>query len=173
VARGARIYGELAGWGSTHDGAHTGPGSAGDPVQYARAVRLALDRARVGPDEVDVVVPDALGVARYDRSEADALRRVFGDRPVPVSTQKPLTGRAHQGGSALDVATALLAVRHDRWPASAGPRRPADGCELDFLRGPRRPETGVAVVCARGFDGFNSALVLRGARPDRDGGAGG
>ncbi|WDZ82988.1 beta-ketoacyl synthase N-terminal-like domain-containing protein [Micromonospora cathayae] len=172
VARGARIYGEVAGWGATHDAAHTGPESAGDPVQYARAVRSALDRAGTGPDEVDVVLPDALGVARYDRSEAEALRRVFGARPVPVTTQKPLTGRAHQGGSALDVATALLAMRHDLLPASAGPRRPADGCELEFLRRPRRPETGVAVVCARGFDGFNSALVLRGARPGSDGGAG-
>lgn len=172
LARGARIYGEVAGWGATHDAAHTGPDSAGDPGQYARAVRLALGRAGAQPDAVDVVLPDALGVPRYDRSEADALRAVFGVRPVPVTTQKALTGRAHQGGSALDVATALLAFRHDLLPASAGPDRPADGCELDFLRRPRRPDTGVAVVCARGFDGYNSALVLRGARPRRDGGAG-
>ncbi|WP_229401452.1 beta-ketoacyl synthase N-terminal-like domain-containing protein [Micromonospora okii] len=163
LARGARIYGEVTGWGATHDAAHTGPDSAGDPAQYARAVRLALDRAAVAPGDVDVVLPDALGVPRYDRAEADALRAVFGSRPVPVTTQKPLTGRAHQGGSALDVATALLAFAHDTLPASAGPDRPADGCELDFLRSPRRPDSRVALVCARGFDGFNSALVLRGA----------
>lgn len=173
LARGARIYGEVSGWGSTHDAAHTGASSAGDPVQYARALRLALRRAGATPDDVDVVFPDALGVARYDRSEAVALRDVFGTRPPPVTTQKPLTGRAHQGGSALDVATALLAFRHDLLPASAAPEQPAEGCELDFLHRPRRPERGVAVVCARGFDGFNSALVLRGARPRREGGAGG
>ncbi|MEV0807770.1 beta-ketoacyl synthase N-terminal-like domain-containing protein [Micromonospora sp. NPDC050200] len=165
LARGARIYGEVSGWGATHDAAHTGPDGAGDPDQYARAMRLALDRAGVVADEVDVVLPDALGVPRYDRSEADALRAVFGDRPPPVSTQKPLTGRAHQGGSALDVATALLAFRHDTLPASAGPREPAPGCELDFLRTPRQPRSRVALVAARGFDGFNSALVLRGAPP--------
>ncbi|WP_320064131.1 beta-ketoacyl synthase N-terminal-like domain-containing protein [Micromonospora sp. RTGN7] len=163
LARGARVYGEVTGWGATHDAVHTSPDSAADPAQYARAMRLALDRAGVTPDDVDVVLPDALGAPRQDRAEADALRAVFGVRPVPVTTQKPLTGRAHQGGSALDVATALLAFAHDTLPASAGPDRPADGCELDFLREPRRPASRVALVCARGFDGFNSALVLRGA----------
>ncbi|TWH70054.1 minimal PKS chain-length factor (CLF/KS beta) [Micromonospora olivasterospora] len=82
-----------------------------------------------------------------------------------MTTHKSLTGRAHQGGSALDVATALLAFRHDVLPASAGPRTPAEGCELDFLRAPRRPASRVALVGARGFDGFNTALVVRGATP--------
>ncbi|WBB68219.1 beta-ketoacyl synthase N-terminal-like domain-containing protein [Micromonospora sp. WMMD812] len=168
LSRGARVYGEVVGWGATHDAAHTGPDSAGDPAQYARAMRLALRRAGVGPDAVDVVLPDALGVPRYDRAEAAALRAVFGERPPPVSTAKPLTGRAHQGGAALDVATALLAFRHDTLPASAGPDDVADGCELDFLREHRRPRNRVALVCARGFDGFNSALVLRGAAPTRE-----
>ncbi|MFD0787231.1 beta-ketoacyl synthase N-terminal-like domain-containing protein, partial [Micromonospora azadirachtae] len=77
LSRGARIYGELTGWGATHDAIHTGPDTAGSPAQYARAMRLALDRAGVDPDEVDLVLPDALGVRRYDRTEATALRSVF------------------------------------------------------------------------------------------------
>ncbi|WP_175440303.1 beta-ketoacyl synthase N-terminal-like domain-containing protein [Micromonospora nigra] len=165
LARGARIYGEVAGWGATHDAVHTGADHGGDPVQYARAMRLALDRATVDPAQVDLVLPDALGVPRHDLAEARALRAVFGDRPPPVSTHKPLTGRAHQGGAALDVATALLAFAHDTLPASVGPDEVAPGCELDFLRECRRPRERIALVCARGFDGFNSALVLRGAPP--------
>ncbi|RKN15279.1 ketosynthase chain-length factor [Micromonospora musae] len=168
LARDARIYGELTGWGATHDAVHTGPETAGSPTQYARAMRLALDRAGTSAEEVDVVLPDALGVPRYDRTEATALRAVFGSRRPPVSTPKPLTGRAHQGGAALDVATALLALRHDTLPASAGPDEVAPGCELDFLREHRRPRSRVAMVCARGFDGYNSALVLRGAAPVRE-----
>ncbi|MFV2102423.1 beta-ketoacyl synthase N-terminal-like domain-containing protein [Micromonospora sp. LOL_024] len=164
-ARGARIYGEVTGWGATHDAVHTSADSAGDPRQYARAMRLALGRAGIEPGEVDLVVPDALGAPRYDRSEAIALRAVFGAGIPPVSTHKELTGRANQGGSALDVATALLAFAHDTLPASAGPDTVADGCELGFLRAHRRPRTRVALVCARGYDGFNSALVLRGAAP--------
>jgi minimal PKS chain-length factor (CLF/KS beta) len=165
LARGARIYGEVTGWAATHDAAPTEADVAPDPTHYARALRLALDRAGVRPHDVDVVFPDALGVRAHDRAEAAALRSVFGHRLPPVSTQKPLTGRAHQGGSALDVATALLAFRHDLLPASAGPEQPAEGCELDFLREPRRPRTRVVLIGARGFDGFNSALVLRGAAP--------
>ncbi|MBY8870327.1 ketosynthase chain-length factor [Micromonospora sp. PLK6-60] len=164
LSRGARIYGEVTGWAATHDGAPTDPDRA-EPAHYARALRQALDRAAVRPDDVDVVLPDALGVPAHDRAEAAALRTVFGDRPPPVTTHKPLTGRAHQGGSALDVATALLAFAHDTLPASAGPQDPADGCELDFLREHRRPRSRVALIGARGFDGFNSALVVRGAAP--------
>ncbi|WP_406045469.1 ketosynthase chain-length factor [Micromonospora sp. NBC_00898] len=165
LARGARIYGEVTGWAATHDAAATDPHAGPDPTHYARALRLAMDRAGVRPHDVDVVWPDALGVPAHDRAEAAALRAVFGDRTPPVTTQKPLTGRAHQGGSALDAATALLAFRHNLLPASAGPEQPADGCELNFLRAPRRPRSRIALVGARGFDGFNSALVLRGAAP--------
>ncbi|MEU2610088.1 beta-ketoacyl synthase N-terminal-like domain-containing protein [Micromonospora sp. NPDC007271] len=163
--RGARIYGEITGWAATHDAAPTDPASGPDPAHYARALRLALERAGVRPHDVDVVWPDALGVPAYDRAEAAALRAVFGARPPSVTTQKPLTGRAHQGGSALDAATALLAFQHNLLPASAGPERPAEGCDLPFLRSPRPPRSRVALVGARGFDGFNSALVLRGAAP--------
>jgi minimal PKS chain-length factor (CLF/KS beta) len=162
LARGApTIYGELAGWGSTHDARHTSRDGDGDAGQYARAIRSAVDRAGLAPEQVAAVFPDALGVPRYDRSEATALRTVFGAEPPPVTTQKPLVGRAHQGGSALDVANALLALRHDLLPPTAGPDRPAPGCELDFVRQAGPPRTGAALVCARGFDGFNSALVVR------------
>ncbi|MFI2711043.1 beta-ketoacyl synthase N-terminal-like domain-containing protein [Micromonospora sp. NPDC018662] len=163
--RGARIYGEITGWAATHDAAPTDVEAGPDPTHYARALRLALDRAAVRPHDVDVIWPDALGVPAYDRAEATALRAVFGDRTPPVTTQKPLTGRAHQGGSALDAATALLAFSRGVLPASAGPDEPAPGCELTYLREPRRPRSRIALVGARGFDGFNSALVLRGAAP--------
>ncbi|MFB9237804.1 beta-ketoacyl synthase N-terminal-like domain-containing protein [Plantactinospora siamensis] len=165
-ARGAPvIYAEVLGWGATHDGRHTTPDREPGAGHYARAMEVALRAGGAHPDEVALVVPDALGVPGYDRAEARALRSLFGPTTPPVSTQKALTGRAHQGGAALDVATALLALRHDLLPATAGLHRPAAGCELDFVREPRRPRGDLALVCARGFDGFNSALLLR--RPPR------
>lgn len=166
--RGAQvIYGEVAGWGASHDARHTDADGPGDARYYARAIELALCRAGVRPDELGVVVPDALGVPGHDRAEARALRDVFGPTTPLVTTSKPLTGRAHQGGAALDVATALLALHHDVLPATAGLDRPAPGCELDFVREPRRPRGATALVCARGFDGFNSAVLLRGWAGDR------
>ena len=182
VDRGApRIYGELVGWAATHDAVthdavtHDPADSTGhppvDPTQYARAMRLALAEAGVTPDEVGVILPDALGVPRHDLAEATALRSVFGRHSPPVTTAKPLLGRAHQGGSALDVATALLALHHRMLPVSAAPDEVAAGCELNFVRRSRPPDSEVAMVCARGFDGFNSALVIRGGAglPGEDG----
>jgi minimal PKS chain-length factor (CLF/KS beta) len=166
LARGvSTIYGEIAGWGATHDGQHTGRVGAGGEEQYARSMRLALERAQCPPEEVDVVFPDALGVPRYDLSEAAALRAVFGPDTPPVTTQKPLVGRAHQGGSALDAANALLALRHQLLPPTAGLDQPAPGCELNFVRQPRSRPLNTALVGARGFDGFNSSVLIRGYQP--------
>jgi minimal PKS chain-length factor (CLF/KS beta) len=161
LARGCpRIYGEVAGWASTHDGEHTSRHSTGSARQYARAMRTAVERAGITPAGIDVVFPDALAVPGYDASEAFALREVFGPG-VPVTTQKPLTGRLYQGGAALDVATALLSMRHATVPAAAGPRLPAAGCDLNFVTENRAGPVGAALIGARGFDGFNSALVVR------------
>ena len=130
-------------------------------------MRLALDRAGVRPHDVDVVLPDALGVPAL-RPQRGRRRcgRCSATGPPPVTTQKPLTGRAHQGGSALDVATALLAFRHDTAArlgrAGRAGRRLRAGLPA---ASPAGRAAGIALVGARGFDGFNSALVLRGAAP--------
>ena len=166
LARGvSTIYGEIAGWGATHDGQHTGRVGAGGEAQYARSMRLALERAECLPAEVDVLFPDALGVPRYDRIEAAALRSVFGPDSPPVTTQKPLIGRAHQGGSALDAANALLALRHQLLPPTAGLDQPAPGCELDFVARARSQPVHTALIGARGFDGFNSSVLIRSYQP--------
>lgn len=155
------IYGEIAGWAATHDGEHTRRAGAGSVRQYARAIRTALQRAELGPEEVDLFVPDALAVPGYDESEAAAVREVFGQRRVPTTSHKALVGRMYQGGSALDVVSALLAMRTGVVPVCAGVRRPGSGRELDFVDSTGPGAAEVIVVAARGFDGFNSALVLR------------
>jgi minimal PKS chain-length factor (CLF/KS beta) len=154
------VYGEIAGWGSTHDGEPTSRRSAGSVRQYARAMHVALDRAGLGPADIDAVFPDALALPGYDAAEAQALREVFGPG-VAVTTQKPLFGRLYQGGAALDVATALLAMRHGTIPAAVGPERPAAGCDLAFVRASRPGPAAAIMINSRGFDGFNSSLVVR------------
>jgi len=166
------IYAEIAGWGATHDGEHTRRGSAGSVRHYARAMTLALRRAGLRPEDIDVVLPDALGVPAYDTAEAAALREVFGAAgPAAVTTQKPLVGRLYQGGSALDAATAALMIRHDVIPPMSGVDRPGDGCDLRFVRTLRPSQVDAVMVNARGFDGFNSSLVLRRYDPGADLGA--
>ncbi|GAA1873663.1 ketosynthase chain-length factor [Asanoa iriomotensis] len=156
--RGAQqIYGEIAGYAATHD-AHHHEQPAPDCAQLVRAMRKALADAGATPDEVGFVMADAAGTPALDALEAQAIREVFG-RPVPVSAPQGFVGRLCSGGAALTVATALLALRDGVVPAVGNLARP--GHDLDLVREPRRLDTDVVLVNARGFGGFNSSIVLR------------
>ena len=162
-ARGAQhVWGEVAGYGATHD-AHHHEDVAPDARQYARAIALSLADAGVTPDEVDLVVADGAVVPELDAHELQAIWAVFGGRrtPVPVTAPSSWTGRLMAGGSALNVATALLAVRDGIVPGTAFLDDPVDAPGVDLVRHPRVQDVSTVVVLARGFGGFNSSLVLR------------
>ncbi|MFJ5927758.1 ketosynthase chain-length factor [Kitasatospora sp. NPDC092948] len=159
-ARGAdRIYGELAGHGATMDPA---PGS-GRPPGLRRAVELALADAGVTPADIDVVFADAAAVPELDRIEAEVLTGVFGPRGVPVTAPKTMTGRLYSGAAPLDVAAALLSIRDGVIPPTVH-TEPAERYGLDLVVGaPREAAVRTALVIARGYGGFNSAVVVRSA----------
>jgi minimal PKS chain-length factor (CLF/KS beta) len=165
-ARGVRrVWGEVAGYAATHD-AHHHEDPAPDAVQYARAIRVSLADAGVTPDEVDLVLADGAGVPELDRLELDAIGAVFGDRatPVPVSAPSSWTGRLMAGGSALAVATALLAIRDGIVPGTAFLDDPVEAPGVDLVTSSRVQDLSTVVVLARGAGGFNSSLVLRRSR---------
>ena len=157
-----QVYGEIAGYGATHD-AHHFQAAAPDPRFYAEAMRRALADAELRPDDIDVVFADGAGDPELDRLEARALAEVFGARhtPVPVTAPHGLVGRLSAGGSALAVATALLAIRHGVIPAVGNLDTPFPGCDLDLVRTPRRGAVRSVMVNARGIGGFNSSMILR------------
>ncbi|WNZ06341.1 ketosynthase chain-length factor [Streptomyces sp. 11x1] len=156
-ARGAKIYGEIAGYGATID---PRPGS-GRPPALRKAVEIALADAGADPGDVDVVFADGAGDAAGDLTEARALNDVFGQRGVPVTVPKTMTGRLYSGGAPLDLAAALLSMQDGLIP----PTVHSDPCTdygLDLVLGrPRPAEVRAALVLARGNGGFNSAMVLR------------
>jgi minimal PKS chain-length factor (CLF/KS beta) len=161
--RGARIYGEIAGCAATHDGYHHHK-PAPDARSFSRAMSLALKDAQVTPDQVDVVFADGAGTREGDALESKAIREVFGTRAasVPVTVPKSMVGRLYAGGASLDVATALLAMQDGLVPPTIGLEKPAPGCELDFVTGKSRAmKVDTVLVNARGYGGFNSAMVLR------------
>jgi 3-oxoacyl-(acyl-carrier-protein) synthase len=160
--RGApQVYGEIAGYAATQDASHWG-NSAPDGRQLARAMTVALEGAGVGPGDVDAVFADAMGIPEADAVEAGAIKEVFGDHAVPVTAPKTMVGRLYAGGASLDVAAALLAMRDGVLPPTVNLDEPADGCDLDFVTGSARQlELGTVLVLARGYGGFNAALVLR------------
>lgn len=157
------IYGEILGYGATHDGHHpwTPPP---DTRQLTRAITLALRDARIEPEEIDVVFADGAGSRGWDDLEAGALHTSLGAHAasVPVSVPKTMTGRLYAGGAALDVASALFCMRHGVIPPAINVERVESGCRLDIVRGAGRcADVRTALVVARGYGGFNSALVLR------------
>lgn len=155
------VYGEILGYGTTNDAYHS-KNPTPDGQHLARAMRLSLERAGIGPDEVDAVFADAAGVPEADAAEAWAIKEIFGRRDVPVTAPKTMVGRLYAGGGALDVAGALLAMRDGVLPPTINLDEPAEGCDLAFVRAGARDATlETVLVNARGFGGFNSALVLR------------
>jgi act minimal PKS chain-length factor (CLF/KS beta) len=156
-ARGARVYGEIAGYGSTID---PRPGSGREPG-LRKAILLALADAGIGAGDVDAVFADGAGEPVADRIEAEALGAVFGDRGVPVTVPKTMTGRLYCGAAPLDLAAALLSIRDGIIPPTVHVE-PCPDYPLDLVLGQgRKAPVRTALVLARGSGGFNSAMVVR------------
>ncbi|MEU1733466.1 ketosynthase chain-length factor [Streptosporangium sp. NPDC020145] len=160
-SRGARIYGEIAGYAATFDP----PPSSGRPPGTRRAIESALANAGATPGEVDVVFADAAAIPDLDRIEAEAVSEVFGPRAVPVTAPKTMTGRLYSGAAPLDVAAAFLSVRDGVIPPTVNTSL-SDRYDIDLVRDvPREAPVRTALVLARGYGGFNSALVVRAFGP--------
>jgi minimal PKS chain-length factor (CLF/KS beta) len=158
--RGRKPYGEIAGYAATFDPA---PGSD-RPPGLRRAAELALGDARVSPQDVDVVFADASGTPELDRVEAQAIAGLFGSEGVPVTAPKTMTGRMYGAGAPVDVAAALLSLRDQVIPPTINVSNLAPGCELALVMDqPKEAKLQTALILARGYGGFNSALVLRAA----------
>ncbi|MFE7592773.1 beta-ketoacyl synthase N-terminal-like domain-containing protein [Kitasatospora sp. NPDC057512] len=161
--RGARIRARLVGHGATFTGASRWAESRDG---LAAAIRIALDEARIAPEEIDVVFADALGVPEADRAEALALADALGPAAerVPVTAPKTGTGRAYCGAPMLDVTAAVLAMEDGVLPPTPNVTEVCH--DLALVTGRARPaELNTALVVSRGLMGSNSALVVRRARP--------
>lgn len=155
--RGVPVHGEIAGFGSTFD---PPPGSGREP-NLGTAIEIALEDARLRPRDIGVVFTDAAAIPELDFVEARTLARIFGPGAVPATAPKVSTGRLSAGAAPLDVVTALLALRDGLIPPTARVR-PRPEHELDLVVDAPRPFDGTAaLVVARGFGGFNTAMVVR------------
>jgi act minimal PKS chain-length factor (CLF/KS beta) len=158
-----RVYGEIAGYAATFDP----PAGSARPPGLRRAMELAIADAGLVADDIDVVFADGTATREADRAEAGALAAVFGPRGKPVTVPKGATGRLYAGLS-LDVATALLSIRDGVIPPTVGVTEPGPEYKLDLVVGEARPaRLRTALVLARGYGGFNAALVVRGAGQQR------
>ncbi|WP_369394160.1 ketosynthase chain-length factor [Streptomyces sp. CG1] len=166
-------YGTVTGYAATFDPpaaddglgpdarAYDPPRGSGRLPRLRRAAELALADAGIGPGDIDVVFADAWGLPGPDLEEATAITGLFGPRGVPVTAPKTMTGRLYAGGGAVDLVTALLAIRDRVIPPTVNVTTQAPGIDLDLVLDEPRPHTiKHALVLARGLGGFNSAVVL-------------
>lgn len=154
------VYGEIAGYAATFD---PRPGSGRQPG-LRRAAQLAMQDAEVQPNDVDVVFADAMAVPELDRVEAEAIIGVFGPQGVPVTAPKTMIGRLYSGGAPVDVAAGLLALRDQVIPPTVNVSDLSGEFDIDLvINEAREAPLRTALVLARGYGGFNSAMVLRAA----------
>ena len=165
LARGARIYAEVAGVGMTADGHHIAqpdPEGAG----ATRAMRLALEAAGAAPSDVIHVNAHATSTPQGDVAEAGAIRKALGTASdsVAVSGTKSMTGHLLGGAGAVESVAAILALHHRIAPVTANLEDLDDEVGLDIVHGEARAlRGGDAVVLNNsfGFGGHNVALVFR------------
>jgi 3-oxoacyl-[acyl-carrier-protein] synthase II len=162
-ARGANIYAELCGYGTTNDAHHmTAPLPTG--AQAARSMRLALDDAHVAPHEIGYINAHGSSTPLNDPSETLAIKQIFGEHAhrIPVSGTKGYYGHALGASGAFEAAICSLSLRDEWIPPTVNLDVPDPACDLDYV--PRTGRTArVEHVLSNsfGFGGINAALVLR------------
>ncbi len=161
-ARGARVYGEIAGYGLTND-AHHMSAPRPDATMNAAAMQRALDEAGLAAHEIDVVNAHGSGTPLGDACEAHALEIVFGERAhdVPVSATKGQHGHALGATGAWEAALSVAAIAYGTVPRSVN----SDDADCNVAVTRERLDRPVRTVLSNsaGFGGINAALVFRAA----------
>ena len=160
-ARGARIWAELAGHGVTTDAYHvTAPHPEGEGM--ARAMRAALAAAGVGPGAVGYVNAHGTATLQNDRIEARAIRAVFGEGRLLVSSTKSMIGHTMAAAGALEAVATVLALVRELIPPTANLRVPDPAVAFDCVpRVAREAAVELAISNSFGFGGQNVTLCFR------------
>jgi 3-oxoacyl-(acyl-carrier-protein) synthase len=159
--RKAKINALISGYGTTCDAAdRINPDCNGN--ELARAIKMALDDARVSVDEIDYISLDGLAVDIWDDSEIKAIKKVFGARvkEIPASCPKSAFGNLLGASGAVDLVVTVLAMENRLVPPTINLDVPLqDG--LNFVRTQAKEyNIGKALIISRGRGGINSALVI-------------
>jgi len=162
VRRGAPIYAELIGYGSTSDAGHiTRPSLEGQ----ARAMAEALKEAGLLPENIDYINAHGTATEWNDLVETQAIKKIFGDYAckVPVSSTKSMHGHTMGAAGAIEFIVSLLAIKNQAVPPTINLDQPDPECDLDY--GPNVGRKGVTVNAvmsnAFAFGGTNAALIAR------------
>ncbi|OLD11644.1 MAG: beta-ketoacyl-[acyl-carrier-protein] synthase II, partial [Chloroflexi bacterium 13_1_40CM_3_70_6] len=162
-ARGAPMLAEFVGYGLSSDAYHVTappPGAEG----AVRAMRMAMDDARVRPEDIGYVNAHGTSTPANDGAETAALKTVFGAhaKDLPISSTKSMTGHTLGAAGAIEAAICILAMREGVLPPTINQEFPDPECDLDYIPNrSRRATVDVSLSNSMGFGGHNVALVLR------------
>ncbi len=160
-ARDAKIYCELSGYGLSADAYHmTAPPDDGEGA--ARAMKLALEHARISPDQVDYINAHATSTDIGDICETRAIKTVFGDfaKKVTISSTKSMTGHILGGAGAVEMAACALSIQSGVIPPTINLENPDPQCDLDYTPNvAKEKKVRVAMNNSFGFGGHNATLI--------------
>nr|4LS5_A Chain A, 3-oxoacyl-[acyl-carrier-protein] synthase 2 [Bacillus subtilis subsp. subtilis str. 168]4LS5_B Chain B, 3-oxoacyl-[acyl-carrier-protein] synthase 2 [Bacillus subtilis subsp. subtilis str. 168]4LS7_A Chain A, 3-oxoacyl-[acyl-carrier-protein] synthase 2 [Bacillus subtilis subsp. subtilis str. 168]4LS7_B Chain B, 3-oxoacyl-[acyl-carrier-protein] synthase 2 [Bacillus subtilis subsp. subtilis str. 168]4LS8_A Chain A, 3-oxoacyl-[acyl-carrier-protein] synthase 2 [Bacillus subtilis subsp. s len=163
LARGAKIYGEIVGYGSTGDAYHiTAPAQDGEGG--ARAMQEAIKDAGIAPEEIDYI--NAHGTSTYynDKYETMAIKTVFGEHAhkLAVSSTKSMTGHLLGAAGGIEAIFSILAIKEGVIPPTINIQTPDEECDLDYVPDEaRRQELNYVLSNSLGFGGHNATLIFK------------
>lgn len=163
LARGAKIYGEIVGYGSTGDAYHiTAPAQDGEGG--ARAMQEAIKDAGIAPEEIDYI--NAHGTSTYynDKYETMAIKTVFGEHAhkLAVSSTKSMTGHLLGAAGGIEAIFSILAIKEGVIPPTINIQTPDEECDLDYVPDEaRRQDLNYVLSNSLGFGGHNATLIFK------------
>jgi 3-oxoacyl-[acyl-carrier-protein] synthase II len=163
-ARGAKIYGELLGYGLSSDARHvTEPDPTGE--NPARAMRMAMADAGVNADEIDYINAHGTSTPLGDASETRVIKLALGEenaRKTPISSTKGSTGHCLGAAGAIEAIFTTLAVNQNTLPPTINQEQSDPKCDLDYVPNEaREADVRVGVSNSFGFGGHNACIVVR------------
>src|SRR3954471_16228933 len=164
-ARGAKIYGELAGYGVSSDAAHmTEPDPTG--ANPARAMKMAMQDAGVGPTEIGYINAHATSTPLGDASETRVIKQALGEEHAsraPISSTKGATGHCFGAAGAIEAVFTTLALHDGKLPPTINYEAEDPECDLDYIPNESReaPELHAVMSTSFGFGGHNATIVIR------------
>ncbi|HKS83738.1 MAG TPA: beta-ketoacyl-[acyl-carrier-protein] synthase family protein [Candidatus Acidoferrales bacterium] len=160
-SRGAKIYGEICGFGMTSDAHHLTQPAVSGP---ARAMRGALREAGLAPEEIGYINAHGTGTPGNDPVESRAIREVFGAHAdkIGVSSTKSMHGHALGAAGALEAVATILALHHGILPPTANYNERDPECDLDYIPiQARKQQVGAALSNSFAFGGLNAVVAFR------------
>jgi len=163
LKRGARIYGEIVGYGYTGDAYHiTAPSPDGDGA--IRCMRMAMKDAGLKPEEVEYINAHGTSTPLNDKTETLAIKTVFGEhaKKIPVSATKSMTGHLLGAAGSTEAIFTLLSIYEGILPPTINYEEPDPECDLDYVPNvARRHSVKFGMSNAFGFGGTNATLIFR------------